>query len=60
MEEQVALAIRLGVGLGEKVATCPAKKSGTCSYRPVLKLQSVASLRDLRFSEVFMMKIQVF
>jgi len=52
MVEQVALAIRRGVGLGERHATlpisCPAKKSGTCSF---LRLQSVASLRGLRFSQ---------
>lgn len=52
MVEQVALAIRRGVGLGERDATLPisclAKKSGTCSF---LMLQSVASLQGLRFSQ---------
>ena len=55
MVEQVALAIRRGVGLGERDATlpisCPEKRSGTCSCRPFLRLQSVASLRGLRFSQ---------
>jgi len=55
MVEQVALAIRRGVGLGERDATLPisspAKKSGTCSHRPFLRLHSVASLRGLRFSQ---------
>ena len=52
MVEQVALAIRRGVGLGERDATLPisypAKKSGTCSF---VRLQSVESLRGLRFSQ---------
>jgi len=55
MVEQVALAIRRGVGLEERDATlpisCPAKRSGTCSYRPFWRLQSAASLRGLRFSQ---------
>jgi hypothetical protein len=53
MEEQVALAIRRGVGMAERDAASPisgpAKKSETCSYSPVLRLQS-AFLRDVRSS----------